>query len=151
MKKALSLGIVSLIAISTLSSFTYANEDGRRMLGSGSAGSGKVIDLTCAHDVVVARENSVRAAYQDLSNALLSALDVRVKELGSAWTITNPTNRRVARDAAWSNWRNSAKTARDAFKSSRKAAWDTFRTSMKACNAPSSEIDNNMIQAMDVQ
>ena len=151
MKKVLSLGIVSLIALSTLTSFTYASNDGRRMMGSGSTGSGRVLNLVCAQQAVATREASIRWAYVDLTSGLLQGLDTRAKDLDLAWTIENTDNRRVARDTAWSNWKATAKSARDAFRTSRKTSWDTFRTSMKACNVPATEIDSARTQALDVQ
>ena len=150
MKKILSLGVISLVMLSTLSPLASAMNDGRRLMGSGSAGSGKVIDLACAKDAVLAREAAIKSAYIDLSSSLTQGLDTRAKELDSAWSMENAANRRVARDAAWSNWRTSSKTARDTFRTARKSTWDTYRTAMKSCNA-SGEVESTMLQNQDVQ
>ena len=77
MQKILSIGLISLTALATLTPFAQADNNGRRLMGSGSTGSGKTLNLTCAHDAVVAREDAIQSAYLNLSSALIQALGTR--------------------------------------------------------------------------
>lgn len=152
MKKLLSLGIVSLVALSTLSPLvSAASTEGMRMMGSGATGSGRTVDLTCVRTAVSTRETAVRAAYSTLSTSYLAGLDTRAMALDAAWMMTDKTARKTAREAAWSAWNTTAKTARETFRKARKASWDAYRMSAKACRAPSSELESTMVQNQDVQ
>lgn len=151
MKKLLSLGLVSLVALTTLSPLVSASNDGMRMMGSGATGSGKTIDLTCVRTAVSTRESAVRSAYSTLSTSYLAGLDTRAMALDAAWMMTDKTARKSAREAAWKAWNTTAKSAREAFRTARKTSWDAYRTSAKACKAPSSELESVMVQNQDVQ
>lgn len=151
MQKFLSVGVASLIALSTLTPFVQASEGTPSLMSSGSAGSGKTVDFTCIRTAVSTRESAVRLAYSNLSAAYLAGLDVRAKALDAVWSTADRTERKTAREAAWSAWDATAKSARQAFRTARKAAWDTFRTSAKVCRTPSSELESVMAQNLDVQ
>lgn len=142
MNKLLSLGILSLIAIiaSPLADASRGHHNGwgnwngtGSVTGSGTSGSGMTENLACVRSAVATREASIRTAYVNLNTAILAAFDVRTKSLDTAWTLTDRTARKAARDAAWKVWKESTKTARKAYKETTKTAWNTFSTSTRTC------------------
>ncbi len=150
MQKMLSLGVISLAAIASLVPLSHADSEMRHArMNSGSTLSGE--QLACVRTAVATRETSVRSAYNTLYTAYLAGMDARAKALDTAWTMTDKTARKTARESAWSAWNTAAKSAREAFRSARKSAWDTFRSTAKTCKVPSSEIESTLNQNSDVQ
>lgn len=135
-----------------LSSITHADDDNRVHMSRSNSGAILTgATLECARTAVTTREAAVRTAYAALSTAYLAGMDARAQSLTAAWTLTDKNARKTAREAAWTTWNTTAKTAREAFRTARKSAWDAFRTSTKACKVPSNEIESNKTQSSDVQ
>ena len=150
--KHLLLIAIAIMTTLTLSSITHADDDNRARMPRANSGAMLTgATLECARTAVTTREAAVRTAYAALSTAYLAGMDARAQSLTAAWTLTDKTARKIAREAAWTTWNTTAKTAREAFRTARKSAWDAFRTSTKACKVPSSEMDSNINQASDVQ
>ncbi len=152
MNKLLSLALVSAISLTSISSLAYADKETHMERSSrASAVALTEVQLTCLRTAVSTRETGIRTAYSTLTVGLLAGMDARAKALDAAWMLSDKMARKTAREAAWSTWDTTAKTARETFKTARKTTWDTFRTSTKTCKVSSNEADSKMSQASDVQ
>ena len=155
MKKIILGMIASVISLSFLALTSFAHDGPEPHEGKWHPShSGKVLTasgLSCIRTAVSTREVGVRSAYLSYSNATISALDARAKALDTAWTMTGTTERWIARDRAWEDWRKSSKENRDTFRTARKTAWENFRKSVQSCWVHASQVETYKTERTDVQ
>ncbi|MEK7086856.1 MAG: hypothetical protein AAB935_01205 [Patescibacteria group bacterium] len=109
------------------------------VFAQGTAETQKRVDLVCMQKAVERRDTAIIAAFDVFSFAIKSALQTRLEELKTAWSIENPTERKKAIKSAWEKYRTVVKSARQTFQGTRKTAWKQFNVDRKACGAAKSD------------
>lgn len=99
--------------------------------------------IACVKDAVVAREAAIGTSFSTFSASISTALSARATALANAWSLTDGTARRTARNAAWTEYKNASKAAKATFKTSKKAAWKIFNDASKACKTAVVEYEAN--------
>ena len=92
---------------------------------------------SCVAPAIAIRESAIQSAFSTFSTAMSGALTARASDLAAAWQATDKTSRNKAIKAAWSKFRTSSRTARQAHNTAVKSAWSAFERARKACKAPS--------------
>lgn len=120
--------------------------------GSGRTLSGNILtteQLACARAAVAKRETGILSAHTTLSTSITNAYTTRAAALDTAWSLSGATERRIARDTAWKNWRDAMKSARETNKASRKSTWETFKSEAQTCKVPEVLTEANNAQLED--
>lgn len=105
--------------------------------GSGTTNTGITAEqLACVRAAVAKRESAILSASTAFATATNSGLVARAAALNTAWSITGSTERKTARQAAWTTWKNTVKAAQTTNKTARDTAWSTFRTEAQTCKVP---------------
>lgn len=99
----------------------------------------KVVDIACMKTAVEPRETAILAAFNKFSTAGVAALTERKTDLVAAWGISDREDRKEAIKMAWSDFKESAKTAKRTLKKERKEAWKTFKEAAKLCGGGKEE------------
>lgn len=105
--------------------------------GSGATQTGITAEqLTCVRTAIAKREAAILTSNSTLFTATNSGLVARAAALNTVWTLTGQTDRKMARQTAWNNWKVVVKSAQSADKTSRNTAWKTYRTEAQTCKVP---------------
>lgn len=121
---------IPVFAISLFaSSFLYANAQ------TPTASPKPTVDVSCVKRAVDSRESKLGTAFSAFSSSITSAYSTRRSALSTAYDVTDKKARREAIRKAFSVFKDSAKKARNDFRSTRESAWKTFETERKACKA----------------
>lgn len=99
--------------------------------------------IACVQTAVVTREAAIGTAFSTFSASMSTALSARATALASAWSLTDGTARRTARNLAWTEYKNASRTAKTVFKTNKKAAWRAFNEASRACRVSVVEYEAN--------
>lgn len=99
--------------------------------------------IACVQTAVVTREAAIGASFSTFSTSMSSTLSARATALANAWSLTDGTARRNARNTAWTEYKNASRTAKSVFKTEKKAAWRTFNEASKTCRVSVVEYEAN--------
>lgn len=139
-KKTLIAGAVSLSMLALAVTPVFAQST-TSASSSATISSGVSAKIACVGTAVAARETSLDSAMTTYTGALNSAYSTRASALQAAYAETSLSGVRTARNAAWSAFSASIKSARKTWQSARSDAWTTYRTAAVACKAPANTGD----------
>lgn len=91
----------------------------------------KTADIACMSDAIDTREDTLIAAWEEMSSSTVIALHKRHDNLVDAWSLTSIKERTLALVKTWKEWRTEKKTITAEFRKDRKAAWDEFKKTAK--------------------
>lgn len=103
----------------------------------------QAVDLACMQNAVEKRDSVVMTAFDAFHTAVRSALEARKNALKTAWGMTDPEDRKDAREEAWEDYFDAFRKAKRDLKKARKAAWHQFRHDRQACGARADEGEGN--------
>jgi hypothetical protein len=131
MTRTLSIAALTILAAT---SFTFAiNDEGSMRKEIKSTKPEVTLNVSCIQNAIEKRDSAVIAAHSVYNTSIVNALTARKDALKAAWAKTTRKERAEARNAAWTTFRTSHKSAHSALRTVRVASWNTYNTDMKAC------------------
>lgn len=122
---------LTLVAIIGIALPVFAEDDDRK-----ETRAAVVLDATqmaCISTAITKRESALITGHDTYAASIKSAYTVRSAALASAWTKTDPKERRTAVKTADRAFYETTKTARKTWNTARRSAWKAFETDRKAC------------------
>lgn len=95
--------------------------------------AGKNIDSACIIKAVEKREAAILKAYDEMSGKISSALSTRSKALLASWGQADRTARVTSRNAAWKDFKDAARGAKELHKTTVRGAWSAYKADAANC------------------
>ncbi len=131
MTRTLSIAALTLFAAT---SFTFAVNDGSSMRKDIKTTKPEVtLNVSCIQNAIEKRDSVMITAHGAYNTSIVNGLTARKDALKAAWAKPTRKERVEARNAAWSTFRTSHKSAHSALRTVRIASWNTYNAEMKAC------------------
>lgn len=131
MTRTLSIAALTLFAAT---SFTFAiNDEGSMRKDIKTTKPEVMLNVSCIQNAIEKRDSAIITAHGAYNTSIVNGLTARKDALKAAWAKTTRKERLEARNAAWSAFRTSHKSAHSALRSVRVTSWNTYNTDMKAC------------------
>jgi hypothetical protein len=135
MKKIIvaSLILMSVLIASQADAANFFDKIFKRNATSTPVARGNVWDSNCIVKAIDKREAAIGVVYGEMTGKISTALTARAKALSDSWAQADRSVRLSSRNTAWKMFNDTAKNARNVYKTSVHGIWASYKADAATC------------------